>query len=44
MDLHIPDCFYRIAVKALILNEEGKFLLTKEDTGLWNIPGGGLDF
>ncbi len=42
--LEIPDNFYRISVKALILDNENKFLLTLEDKGLWELPGGGLDF
>lgn len=44
MILAIPECFYRISVKAIILNEENKFMLVKEDNGLWELPGGGLDF
>ncbi len=44
MTLTIPECFYRISVKAIILNEEKKFMLVKEDNGLWELPGGGLDF
>lgn len=41
----IPECFYRISVKALILNEDrDKFLITKEDNGKWELPGGGLDW
>lgn len=41
---NIPDCFYRISIKALILDEEKRFLLTLEDNGKWELPGGGLDF
>ncbi len=41
---NIPDCFYRISVKALILDDEKRFLLTFENKGLWEFPGGGLDF
>lgn len=40
----IPDCFYRVSVKALILDPNFKFLLVKEENGLWELPGGGLDF
>lgn len=36
----IPDCFYRISIKALILDEFGKFLLCREDNGKWDFPGG----
>ena len=42
---NIPDCFYRISVKALVLNEtKDKFLITKEHDGRWELPGGGLDW
>jgi 8-oxo-dGTP diphosphatase len=45
MDFKIPPCFYRVSVKALILNEEkDKFLITLEDNGTWEVPGGGLDW
>ena len=42
--MHIPNNFYRISIKALILNEEKKFLLMREENGFWELPGGGLDF
>ena len=42
---NIPNCFYRISIKALILDSEKRFLLTKEENGKWELPGGGgLDF
>ena len=44
MSLHIPDCFYRVSVKALVLDSSDRFLLVKEENGLWELPGGGLDF
>lgn len=46
MDLHqIPDCFYRISIKALILNEtRDKFLIALEENGWWELPGGGLEW
>ena len=40
----IPNAYYRTSVKALVLNEEGKILLTKEKSGIWNLPGGGIDW
>ncbi|MFZ2151199.1 MAG: NUDIX hydrolase [Candidatus Absconditicoccaceae bacterium] len=43
MDI-IPNCFYRTSVKALILDNQKRFLLVKEDNGLRELPGGGLDF
>ena len=41
---NIPNCFYRISIKALILDDEKRFLLTKEKDDKWDLPGGGLDF
>jgi 8-oxo-dGTP diphosphatase len=42
--MEIPECFYRVSVKALILDEtRTKFLLMREDNGCWELPGGGLD-
>lgn len=39
----IPNCFYRVGTKGIFFNEKGEFLLTKEDSGRWDFPGGGLD-
>lgn len=41
----LPDCFYRISVKALIWDEsKTKILLFQERDGEWELPGGGLEF
>lgn len=41
----IQNCFYRVSIKALVLNEaRNKFLLCKEEDGRWELPGGGLDW
>ncbi|USN87395.1 MAG: NUDIX hydrolase [Candidatus Nomurabacteria bacterium] len=41
----IPECFYRVSVKALVLNEtKNKFLVAKEENGNWELLGGGLDW
>ena len=41
----IPERFYRVSVKALILNEaRDAFLICKEDNGKWELPGGGLEW
>ncbi len=37
------SCFYRVSVKGLSINDDGKFLLIREDNGMWELPGGGLD-
>ncbi len=41
----IPNCFYRVSIKGLILNNtRDKFLIVQEDNGRWELPGGGLDW
>jgi len=41
----IPECFYRVSAKALVLNEtKDKFLIMKENNDWWDLPGGGLDW
>ncbi len=35
---------YRVSAKALIFNEMGQILLCKEKTGLWELPGGGIEY
>ena len=43
--MEIENCFYRVSVKALVLNEtKDKFLICKEEDGWWELPGGGLDW
>ena len=43
--MEIRNCFYRISIKALVLNESrDKFLIVKEEDGRWDLPGGGLDW
>lgn len=39
-----PDnCFYRVSVKALIKNNEGKIMLLKEPDDTWDLPGWGWE-
>lgn len=41
----IPNCFYRVSIKALVLNEaRDKFLICEESDGTWELPGGGLNW
>ena len=42
--MEIPNGCYRTSIKALILDKDKKFLLIKEDNGLWELPGGAMDF
>ncbi len=45
MNNKIRSGFYRVSVKALVLNDaRDKFLIVQEDDGWWDIPGGGLDW
>jgi 8-oxo-dGTP pyrophosphatase MutT (NUDIX family) len=41
---NIPNCFYRTSIKALVLDENQRFMLVLQTDGLWELPGGGLDF
>ena len=41
----IPNGFYRVSIKGLILDaSRKKFLIIREDNGWWELPGGGLDW
>ena len=40
----IPNCFYRVITKAVVVNEGGKVMLCQEDTKKWDLPGGGIDY
>ena len=42
--MNAPDCYYRVSVKALVLNDKKQFLLFKEHDDIWDLPGGGLEF
>jgi ADP-ribose pyrophosphatase YjhB (NUDIX family) len=39
----LPECCYRVSVKALIRDSEGRVLVVKEDDDYWDLPGGGTD-
>ncbi len=42
---NIPPCFYRVSVKALILDEsKEKFLIILRENSMWDLPGGGLEW
>ena len=45
MSFEIPNCFYRLSIKALVFDEtHTKFLIVQEENGKWELPGGGLDW
>lgn len=35
--------FYRVSIKGIVIDDEGRVLLSKEDSGMWEMLGGGLD-
>ena len=37
------DRFYRVSAKALVVADDGKVLVCKEDQPHWSLPGGGVD-
>jgi 8-oxo-dGTP diphosphatase len=37
------QCYYRISVKGIVIDEQGRILLSREDNGRWEMLGGGLD-
>jgi len=39
----LPECCYRVSVKALIYDDQGRILLVKEGNDKWDLPGGGTD-
>ena len=39
----VKECYYRVSAKAMIRDKDWRFALAKEDTGYWDIPGGGVD-
>jgi 8-oxo-dGTP pyrophosphatase MutT (NUDIX family) len=38
----LPSPFYRVAVKALVL-QDNKLLMVQNSTGAWEVPGGGWE-
>jgi len=39
----LPSPFYRVAVKALIFDNQQRLLVLQNDAGNWELPGGGLE-
>lgn len=35
--------YYRVSVKGIVIDDEGRILLTREEDGRWEMLGGGLD-
>ncbi len=43
MEYNIPDCFYRVTVKGLMVQDAKILLVYEEKNDFWELPGGGLD-
>jgi 8-oxo-dGTP diphosphatase len=41
--MSLPQCCYRVSVKALIIDTNGKILLVQETDTKWGLLGGGVD-
>lgn len=41
--IDITNSRYRVSIKAIIFNEKNEFLLCKEENGMRDFPGGGID-
>ncbi len=37
------QCYYRVSVKGIVIDGQGRVLLAREDNGKWELLGGGLD-
>lgn len=37
------QCYYRVSVKGIVIDDEGRILLSYQEDGMWDILGGGLD-
>lgn len=37
-------CYYRVSVKGVVIDENGRVLLTRQDNNKWDMLGGGLDY
>lgn len=37
------QCYYRISIKGIVIDKQGRILLSREDNGGWELMGGGLD-
>lgn len=37
------QCFYRVSVKGIVIDDQNRILLARENDGTWDMLGGGLD-
>lgn len=41
---NLPSTFYRVSIKAIIFDDQNRVLAGLLDGGLWEMPGGGLEY
>ena len=37
------QCYYRVSVKGIVIDKDGRIMLSRQDDGTWDLLGGGLD-
>lgn len=40
--MHEPS-FFRVSIKGIVVDTDGRFMLAREDNGMWDMLGGGID-
>jgi 8-oxo-dGTP diphosphatase len=41
--MNTDPCYYRVSIKGLVRDDQGKILLVLQNDGYWELPGGGLE-
>ena len=36
-------CYYRVSVKGIVIDDDGRIMLSRQDDGTWDLLGGGLN-
>ena len=36
-------CYYRVSVKGIVIDDDGRIMLSRQEDGTWDLLGGGLD-
>lgn len=37
------QCYYRLSVKGIVIDKDGRIMLSRQDDGTWDLLGGGLE-
>ena len=40
----LPTSYYRVSAKAIVFDDQKRLLVSRDDKGEWEIPGGGWEF